>query len=53
MVPAWLPVRSLYSLTKGHDVDAVLTQSRAHRRRRRSLARFQLQLDDCHYFLSH
>ena len=40
-------------LDEGHDVDAVLTQGRADGRRGRGLARFQLQLDDCHYFLSH
>ena len=53
MVPAWLPVRSLYSLTKGHNVDAVLAQRRSDRRGRSGLPRFQLQLDDGAYLLCH
>src|SRR5690606_20185147 len=40
-------------LAELHDVDAVLTEGRPHRRRRIRLARGHLQLDDRYDFASH
>src|SRR5207253_3114538 len=40
-------------LAEGHDVDGVLTQGRADGRRRRGLARVQLDSDDGSDFLCH